>query len=332
MSVVSADTFERELHRGIFHAAYFLLGPEEYLRRQALVALRTRLLEGQAPDFSCEEFDSGQTAPSRVLTALNTLPMLAARRVVVMTAADQMQESLREALHAYLQRPNPKSALIMTSENFDRRTAFYKLVKEKAQVVEFPKLKGYALSGWAEDYIRRRGYAISPADLRKLVDMAGSDLQALIGEIEKLLLYAGEEKTVPGAAIEALVRNSRQHSIFELTDALGQMDRAGALRLLNRLLDSGEPPLLILAMIARHFRQLLIAKELLREGRPAREIGQAAQVPPFVLDAFLRQARSMELGTAERIYARLGYIDLKIKSTSAGERLLLESLIHALPG
>lgn len=332
MSVLTPEELERNLRRGDIHPAYLLIGPEEYLLRQGVFSLRSALVDRRTQDFNWDEFAGSKATAARIIGALRTLPAVSPRRGVLVTEAGELAPADQEQLVAYLNHPNPKSTLVLVAEELDRRTGFYRSLKEQAQVVEFPKLKGNALIAWAGDYIRKNGRSISSTTLNRLVDLAGSDLQTLTGEIEKLLLYAGQEKVIHPQAVEQLVQGSRQHGIFELTDALGRRDRRAALLSLGNLLESGEHPLMVLTMMARHFRQMLTAKEMIRSGHPPHEIGQAAQIPAFLLDNFLRQARSFDQRIAERIYRRLGDIDLKIKTSSANERTLLESLIYTLPG
>jgi len=102
------------------------------------------------------------------------------------------------------------------------------------------------------------------------------------------------------------------------------------LRSLTNLLSMGEHPLVIVTMMARQCRQLLIAKEHLLGGSNAHAIGNAAQVPPFLLDQFLRQARASDAAQVQEMYIRLADIDRRLKSSSGDGRLLLERLICAL--
>ena len=144
------------------------------------------------------------------------------------------------------------------------------------------------------------------------------------------MLPAGKEKNIPNSTIDELVRTSRQHGIFELIGAVGRQDRKAALKSLANLLSMGEPPLRVVAMMARHCRQVLIAKESILQGRNAREIAGIAQIPPFILDQFLRQARAVDFSTMQEMYVRLADIDRKLKSSAGDARMLLEHLICAL--
>jgi DNA polymerase-3 subunit delta len=331
MSLATLDELEGELRRKQVRLVYLLLGPEEYPRDRALKLLKEAALTPEAAVFNYAEFEATTGSLGESLDILNTFPMMAPRRMVVVSEIDALDKPEQERLVAYVRRPSDRSVLVLVADNLDQRTTFYSTLKEKTCVVEFPKLKGFALERWAENLIRTRGYRISSESIRKLVDLAGSDLQSLANEIEKLLIYCAGQKTIPDSAVDDSIGASRHHSIFELTDALGRQDRKKALRLLGNLLDFDENAQYITTMLARHFRQILIAKELLKQGRNSREIGTATQIHhPSVLDGLIRQARAIDERAAERMYVSLADADFKLKSTGVKPRLIFEHLICTL--
>jgi DNA polymerase-3 subunit delta len=255
---------------------------------------------------------------------------MAPYRLVVVTEVEELPQAEQAPLLKYLDRPAGKAVLVLVAIDLDRRTGFYRALRDGACMIEFPKLKGYALERWAGDYIRSRGYRMSSAALRKVVDVAGSDMHSLVNEIEKLMLYAGREKEIPASAADDLVQGSRQHGIFELTGALGRKETQGALKLLANILETGEHPLVVVTMMARHFRQILVAKELLAQRRSQRDIASATGVPSFALDDFMRQVRLIEREDAERMYRKLAETDFRFKSSSIDQRMILEELILSL--
>jgi DNA polymerase-3 subunit delta len=111
---------------------------------------------------------------------------------------------------------------------------------------------------------------------------------------------------------------------------MGMRDRANALRQLGSLMDSGEKPLGIAGMMARHFRQILIAKDLLEQGKSPRDAAAGAQVPPYFIDEFMRHVRAIDWATARTMYLRLTEVDYRLKSSSPDERMVLENLICSL--
>lgn len=330
MPILSLFELESEISQGRFRLVYLFLGPEEYLIRQALAQLKEKALTAEARAFNFTEHSGDEGQIAEIVKSANTFPMLSPRRLVLVTEVEKLYEQDQEKLVAYAADPQKRTVLVLVAGDLDRRGKLYRRLSEFAAVVEFSKLKGAALERWADNFVSRRGFRISTIGLKKLLDLAASDLLALTNELEKLMLYAGNTKQIPDAAVDELVQTCRHHRIYELTGALGRRDRKAALRSLGNLLEAGEDPLGIVGLMAKHFRQVMQATELLAEGRTAQEIGRAVQIPDFAQAEFLRQVQTMNPEIARNAYERLARIDRSFKSTNPDQRMLLEHLICSL--
>jgi DNA polymerase-3 subunit delta len=331
LPIFTFEQFQRELRSAGPHPVYLLWGPEDLLLRKAISLIRKKTLQCDSPSpFDYSEY-SGQSADvDEVLSEAQTFPMMSPMRLVIVTHIDKIDADGQEKICAYAENPQLKTVLILASAALDKRTRVAKQLSRTACAVEFPRLKGAALERWARDLMARRGIGMTPSALGRFMYLAGTDAQSISNEVEKLSLYAGKDEEITDSTVEAVVGASRLHGIFELTSALGARNRKLALQLLDNLLEGGEPPLFILTMMARHFRQIIIAKELIELGRPRAEISRQAQVPEFVLGEFLRHARATPLETARILQERLAGIDLRCKSTNPDEQMLLEHLICSL--
>jgi DNA polymerase III subunit delta len=325
----SLEELESDLKREL-RQVYLVLGPEIYQCRSAIALLKKHALSPDSAAFDFSEFNAGEASIDEIMEAGGTFPMVSKRRLVLVADVEHLKESDQGRLLDSLTDLSKRSMLVLLAEELDHRKKFYKTLRDKHCVAEFSKLKGVALEHWAEAFIRKQGYRSSSPTIKKIVELVGSDLQTLASELEKLMLSSGKEKDISKTAVEDLVRASRQHGIFELINAIGQRDRAGALRSLANLLSMGEHPLVVVTMMARHCRQILIAKEGLLQGSNTHDIASAAQIPPFILDQFLRQARAIDAASIQEMYIRLAEIDKRLKSTSLDGRIMLEALICAL--
>ncbi len=327
MILQTLEDLERDLKTFGLRSVYAILGPEQYLCRQAVCLIKSQALAPDAGAFDFSEFRAGEDSINDILETANTYPMMSKKRVALVSAAERLSDSDQETFLAALPAVSTRGLIILLADEFDRRKKFYKTIRETACVAEFSSLKGAALERWADAYVRREGCQISPSALKNVLDLAGSDLQSLSTELAKLILFSGKEKNIPDSAIEELVRSSRQHKIFELLDAIGVRDRKGALRMLDSLLASGEAPIGIVAMMARHCRQVLIARDFLSQRMDAREIASKLQVLPFLADKFMRQVRSADPSAIREMYIRLAETDRRLKSSSGDGRTLLEQAI-----
>ena len=327
MILQSLDELEKDLKARKISRCYVILGAEKYLCHQALRLLKSGLITPDAAAFNCTELSGEYDSIEDIIAALNTFPMMSPLRLVVISDAAKMDREAQERLVEYLESPCSKSVLILDADDLDRRKEFFRALKESACILDFQKLKAAELENWVAKYIAKQGYKISAASIKKFVDLAGSDLQAVVNELGKLLLFLGPRLNISDADIESLISGSRQHGIFELTTAIGQNDRISSLKHLNSLLDAGEEPLMILTMLARHFRQVLIAKEILNRGGSSREAADAAQVPVFLIEKFMGQARKVRTEEAQKMFLRLAEADWRLKSSNVNKKVLLEILL-----
>lgn len=330
MTIQNLEQLEREIKRGVFRPVYVILGPEEYLCRQAIDLLKRSLISPDALAFDYTEFVAGEKPVDQIIEDVNTFPMISKRRLVLVNQVEKLRDFEQDSIIDSINAISSRSTLILFASDLDRRKKFFRGLRDTCCVAEFPTVKGPALERWADAFVKQHGHRISAASIKKIVDMAGSDLQSLAMELEKLLLYAGDTQNVPDSAVNDLVRESRQQSIFELIDAVARRDRSSALKSLSNLMHMGEHPLVVVTMLARHCRQVIIAQECLQQRVPTSEIGTAAQIPHFRLDQFLREARAADPGSIRQMFVKLAEIDRRLKSSSADGRMLLENLICAL--
>jgi DNA polymerase-3 subunit delta len=89
-------------------------------------------------------------------------------------------------------------------------------------------------------------------------------------------------------------------------------------------------PLYVLSMIVRQYRLLLQAKELLGERATEAEISKALGLHPFPTGKVCAQARNFSLDGLERIYRRLLDYDVGIKTGQIEAATALDTLVGAL--
>jgi len=137
----------------------------------------------------------------------------------------------------------------------------------------------------------------------------------------------GEAREILVSHVRSIVSDTRVNSVFELTDALGEKKLEKALRSLGSLLNGGEAPLLVLAMVTRHFRQLWKVRELLEGRTPAQEIGKIAGINPYFLQGIVAQARNYSLVELRMVFERIFHIDGALKTGGGKAPVLLEKFL-----
>ena len=276
-SGVSLPELRRAVGDGRIASAYLLLGDEAALRRRALECIRGAFDEESGIPGTVVQLEGAVVSVAEIVDEARSLPLFGLMadgpaRLIWVTDVDRLETDDVATLATYLDDPGPATCLVFEVAKLDRRKALFKTMAKGAVVVdcEPPESEGDVVI-WIEATLRNRGHGIEPDAVAYLLQMAGTRITVLEQELEKAMLYVGEGGTVRAVDLEGLMGRTREHSVFELTDALVRGDRDAALRLLNVLLDDGEAPIAVLAMIGWICRQLVIAGDLAASGCSRKE-------------------------------------------------------------
>jgi DNA polymerase III delta subunit len=150
-----------------------------------------------------------------------------------------------------------------------------------------------------------------------------------LNELDKISLYAGKEKLTVDD-LGPILGRGRARSIFNFTEAVANRDGPSALKQLGRLLEEGESPLPILALIDRTMGQLLVAKELKQNRSKPANAARLLGVPHWKVDRVLGQSDRFSTEELTRALDGLAQCDRALKTTGVRPRLLLESLVTSV--
>ncbi|MGF1471840.1 MAG: DNA polymerase III subunit delta, partial [Rubrobacteraceae bacterium] len=189
---------------------------------------------------------------------------------------------------------------------------------------------GRALVKWAVGHAQKSGLDLPEDVAGFLVGRCSEDKSRIISEIEKLSLYVGDKITTP-EDVEDLCPPDLQSNIFSFVDSLGNGQREQALKLLEELLATGEPPLRILYMIRRQYGLVARAKSLSGQGASSGELAKELKVPPFVVRKLEEQGRRLEEEDIDRAFELLLELEGGLKGgQDLGDELQVEIAVFKL--
>ena len=322
----------KRLAQGQVDTCYFFCGEETYLMHEYIATLSERVLGPAARDFNCDVFEAESSdILEEALDVARTLPMLATHRVVVLHGLQQLRKSDWPRLERYLASPSSSTAFICSSNVMDQKKVPPALWQQ-AVTVECQRLTGTQLQEWTAHTVVQRGYRMAPTALQALLHDQVADLRTISQEIDKLCAYAGDRVDISIADVHAVTQASRPHSIFALSDALGARQTGPALTLIERLLDQGEPPLVILSMMVRQVRLLWSSKHLSQQRYDTPGIAKALGLPLAVCRQLVAQSRQISLAHLRVMYTTALEADLALKTTMKPPQAILETFILQVCG
>ncbi len=318
-----------EIAAGDLAPIYCLHGSERYLLDRTLAAIRGAVLGGaSAAAFDHDVFDLKDVPMAQVVAAARTLPMWSARRLVVASGIDLVKSDQLEPLVEYVADPNPRGCLVLVGEKVDGRLRAFLALRKAGFLHEFPRFKDRDLVTWVAAEARRQRLTIDGAAVQALAEAAGPDLGRVMQALEQVALYANG--AIRREHVEALVPESRERGVFELTRAIGTGDAPLSLRLVAAMLRAREPALRIHFMLARQLRQIWRAKELLAARVPRPEIAAALGIPPYFIDDLLVPAARMSEAALRRSFLALHQTDRALKSSRIDPDVQMARLVRRL--
>ncbi|MBW6457110.1 MAG: hypothetical protein K0A98_14615 [Trueperaceae bacterium] len=103
------------------------------------------------------------------------------------------------------------------------------------------------LTRWVAQELEGAGVTVRGDVAGTLVDLFGEDLPGIVGEVAKLGLLDG---AITPERARAIAHRPAARSAFDLTDAIAAGDAASALRIARGLLEVGEAPVRVMAVLA----------------------------------------------------------------------------------
>lgn len=306
-----------------------LHGEEGYLVDQAARQVVAAVVPTEGRDFNLTIVHGRDLRGNDLIDQARTLPVFADRRLVVIRNVNEASADQLEIFSAYLDDPVPETFLLITAASIDKRRKFFQKITQVGEIIEFRRLYENQLPQFIRDRAREAGRTFTGPALKLFCRRVGNNLAEVMGELDKLTSYVGDREFFEEDDVAAVVSDTRVESVFALTDALGAGELDVALRLLGRLLDDGQPPLVILTMLIRHFRQLWKARELLSQGVSQKELSRRIGVNPYFLSGLLTQAKRCSDEQLRELFPRFLAVDLALKS-GGNSRSQLEGLVFSL--
>ena len=318
-------SIQEDIKTGNFKQSYLLFGEEAYLKHQ----YKEKLLNALNPDgdtMNFSRYEGKGVDVKQLIDLCETMPFFAERRIILLEDTGFFKNKCEE-LADYMKSLPDYLVLVFSESEVDKRSRMYKAVKSGGRVTEFAKQDEKTLMRWAAGILGKEGRKITQRDMELFLTKTGTDMGNIRMELEKLITYTEGQDIVTAEDIEAVCVTQTTNKIFDMVRAVTEKNQKKALELYYDLLTLKEPPMRILFLLAKQFRQLLLTKKMSGEGASQNEIATRLGVPSFVVRNISACARSYTVEELE--YAVEDFVDAEeaVKTGRLGDVLSVELLI-----
>lgn len=318
-------SIQEDIKTGNYKQAYLFFGEETYLKQQYKQKLLSALNpEGDTMNFS--RYKGKGIQVREVIDLCETMPFFAEYRVILVENSGFFKNKCEELADYMKELPDYVRLLFVESE-VDKRSRMYKAVKNCGRIVEFARQDEKSLMRWAAGILGREGRKITQRDMELLLTKTGTDMGNLRMELEKLITYTMGRDVVTAKDIEDVCTTQTANKIFDMVRFVTERNQKRALELYYDLLTLREPPMRILFLLAKQFRQLLLTKKLTAEGISGQELSSRLGVPSFVVRNLSSCARAYTVEELEGAVKDFVDAEEAVKTGQLGDVLSVELLI-----
>src|SRR6266704_2055869 len=301
MAALTLDALLRSLKKGAspsgaLDPAYLLYGDEDVLKDEAIRALLDAAVpEGR--DFNVDTRYALDLTPESLDALVNTPPMLAERRAVVIRGVEQLgkrKTKLRDELLRYLATPNPTTLLVLVVAAGEEPDA--DIVQASTSVALEP-LSAERVPRWIQHRATTLGITLATDAGELLLKAVGNDLSTLSRELEKLAsLAVGTSRPVTAEDVTSLVGVRRGETVFDLVEAALGRQVARAAQLVEPVLEqAGMSGVKIISLLGTHLVGTALARSERDRGTPVARLPdslyrQMQSVRPYGMRSYKEEA------------------------------------------
>jgi DNA polymerase-3 subunit delta len=307
---LSPEKLIEKLAKGKPVGAIVLEGSDPYLRDLC----RSKIIDSYVPepmrDWALARIAVRGGDWSEIFQRAETMPMLAPCQVVLIDGAETIQgrakdgdaseagddsdsgdDPRKDTLQAfadYLEKPAPFTVLVFEVPKLDHRQRLYKILAEKALIVELT-LGNESAASLAAQMAKDLGAELDRPAATLLADILNSEPARMQLEIQKLASYVQGRGRITTADVEELVVAARKNTVWQLAEMLATRRRDAALDFLDNLLREGEEPIGLVGVLAWMYRKLIEARDL-PAGTSGFQAARTLGMRPDAAEAAVRNA------------------------------------------
>lgn len=333
-AIIKEADFRKEI-KSTPASGYLFFGDEDYMKKFALDTAVSALSPEPAFSFFNEiRLDSFSYSPEALVDALMPAPMMADRKIVILSGLDftAMKQGELDLLCKALESLGEydyNTLIINTSaDRFDpgflpkKPSNTLQKLSEYLVPVQFEKNSPARLASWVEKHLEHNGVNASPDVCSFIIERCGRDMFNLANETDKLSFYVLSEgrQEVTRKDVLTVAIPVGEYDAFAFTNAIGARRRDDALEILRDMKGRKLDPIIIISEITRTVCEMLTVAIMRADGFTQKEISEKTKIHEYRVGVIMRTLPNEEM--CKRMLCRCSDADLEIKSSRDGYAVL----------
>lgn len=281
------------------------------------------------------KYDLSASNVSEVIEEASCMSLFGDKKVVIgenalfLTGTNTSVNHDIDYLTSYVNAENHDNIVILTvvQDKLDERKKIVKLLKKNVTVIHKKTIDEKDLPKFVIKEFLNNGYKIDYKTASYFVDYVGKNVDILLSEINKMIIYKDTDKEIFIEDILNISSKGFNDNVFDLSDAIMKKDFKKIFSCYNDLMILKEEPIKIIALLASQFTLVYQSKLLSKEGFMSKDIASTLKVHPYRVKLAL-EANYPDFELKD-ILKKLHNLDYEIKTGKVDKIVGLENfLLH----
>jgi DNA polymerase-3 subunit delta len=336
MPILKIQDFDKLIFSKKIFPIYLFAGEESYLIDKCLSKTENIFASN---NLNKEVFYAAESSFEDILSAIQTIPFLSEKRIVIVKGVNKMKAIDAEKFSNYLMNStdatNMSCLIFLYNDNYKKETIskrkefINKCISSKNCIcVDCRKRYESEIKDFIRNEFSQKGKTVAYDIVSRIIDENGTDLLNITNEIEKLSLFVGERKNIIRDDLENISGYTKEANVYALSSYIESKDLKKSMFVLERLLREGEEPVIILSVIASAVRKMLNAKSMIEEqDLPIAEIALALKIHNFYVKTFFENLQKHSINILKESLKEILKADIAIKTGSSDAISALEETV-----
>ena len=305
---------------------YLIYGNDYGLIKREIDKIKKDVNDVAKYDLSINKIDDLLDDASCMSLLDNKKVLIGENALFLTTSINNINHDL-DYLSNYLNDTSHDNIVILTviTDKLDERKKIVKLIKQTSKVINKSFIEDKNLPNFVIEEFKLEGYTIDFKTANYFVNYVGKNVDILISEIEKMIVYKENDKLVTIKDINDISCKGFKDNVFDLTDGIMKRDYKKIYECYKDLIILGEEPIKIIALLANQFLLTYQVKLLNSNGKSSKEIADVLKVHPYRVKLALET--DYLIYELESILKKLHELDYDIKSGKLDKKVGLENFL-----
>lgn len=269
--------------------------------------------------------------PARLSDEAKAMSMMGGSRLIRISGAS---DKLSPIIKDYLDDPSTENLVVLEAGELPPRSSLRQLCEKAKNAAALPCYveDERGVSSLIREVIGGNGYFINGDAVQFLTSAVMGDRSRIRNEIDKLMLYMGDEKSITIEHVQQCVADAGAGELDALVYSVAAGQAEKAMSAYHRLLGEGIVDIMILRALQNHFRRIHYTVANMATGKSIDEAVKTLSPPLFfkVENAFKGQVKKWQGPKLDMVLSKLSELEAQTKRSGAPVQTLCSQAILSI--